>query len=621
MGLLNALWREVGRGFGHDRTPRTAEQALTAINESLREDKLSRAEALRQLSTLRVQHARNPDIPSRIGDLLLAQGQLADAEQRFREALSLQPEHARAQEGLGLTLLQQGRAEPAFLHFETAHKLAPMNAEVLVHWGLADLSLGNIAPASQKFMKAIERDPANAHAWQNLGLTSYRMGRFANSVAQLRRAVELNPAYGLAWSNLALSLRQSNDLVGALAAAEQATALKSDNARVWVVLGDLCADAGQFDRASQAFDRALTLDPAQASTFIGQAKLLMAQGRYDDSRAAYGRALQLEPDQADAQAGLGQLHLLQQQWEPGWRLYEARHRTVDVPVRPVSGLRWDGEALGQRKLLIHAEQGLGDIILFSSCLPDLIEQGVHCIIDVPQRLGSLFQRSFPQAQVHAHDPAQDNAAWQQGLPAFDLHIPMGSLPRLLRRRAEDFPNRHAFLTPDPARVNHWRQQLASLPGPRIGIAWRGGLAGTAGAQRSLALAQLLGALCEVESSLVCLQYGPIEQELNAAQEQRAVHPGLSGFGDLDDLAALTTALDGVITVCSTQAHLCGALGVPAVVLVPSNPSWRYGHEGSHSPWYPSLTLVRQSKPGDWQTPLENAAEWVRRRTFATATDT
>lgn len=613
MSLLKSLWRELkGSRPALDATTDLATQ-LHALAPRLRQPQQPGwPAALTTLQGLCASHPRSVDAHSLLGDALLAAQRRDEAEHAYREALKLQPEHAGAQEGLGLCLLQGRRLDEAYLHLEMAHKLAPMNADILVHWGLVELELGHLAGACQRFTQAIERAPDNGHAWLNLGLALYRLGQFEASVAHLQRAVALKPQHALGHSNLALALRQTGDLPGAHAAAQRATELKPDNARLWVIHADLALNAGDFDAATAALDRALTLDAGHIGVHIGLGKLHMARARPQAAQAAFESALAIDPRHAEARHGLAQLHLLHQRWTTGWDLYEARRELLPNPVRLLPQPEWHGEALGRQSLLVHAEQGLGDTILFASCLPDLLAQPIDCVLDVPPRLATLFQRSFPSATVVSQGAGSHDDDWFASLPPTDRHVPLGSLPRLLRRDAEHFGHGAAFLHADAAKVTAWQQRLSHLQRPRIGLSWRGGMVSTSRLQRSLPLATLLTALSAVPASWVSLQYGDTVDEIAAAQAQTGIeiHAGLGGYADLDDLAALTCALDAVITVCSTQAHLSGALGQAAAVLVPVNPNWLYGANGRSMPWYGSLTLLRQHETGEWRQVLEQAAAWV-----------
>jgi tetratricopeptide (TPR) repeat protein len=559
------------------------------------------------------------------------------AEAAYRQALRCNPMDGRTQEGLGLTLLHLQRPEQAGLHFELAHRVDPMNSEVLTHWGLVDLELGNLAAAAERFQKAIERQPRNPHAWHNLGLAMLRMGHLDGAIGQFEHALELAPAHGLAWSNLALARRQAEDLAGARSAAQRACELKGhNNARVWTVLADIEADAGDFDAALGHVAQSRALDPDYLGAHVAQGKLCAALGRLDEARVAYEQALVCSPQHADARGGLGQLLLLQAQWEQAWPLYEARRETRDNPVRRLPILPWQGEDLQDRQVLVHAEQGLGDIIMFCACLGDLITTGAQITVEVPPRLTSLFVRSFPQVTVLSHEPRDPGLAWLGTPTQFEREVAMGSLPLHFRRSAGSFGPGAAYLKADPLQVEDWRQRLLdsrarpSRPDPTaaapahhpfvLGLCWRGGLLFTGACQRSIELQSLLAGVLANSAhaarlELLCLQHGEVDDEIAQAQITlgRTIHRGPRPGADLDDFAAATQACDAVLTVCSTQAHLTGALGVPGLVLVPANPNWRYGHSGRRIPWYGSLELAREPQRGQRAALLEQIGPWLDSR--------
>ena len=544
-------------------------------------------------------------------DWALAAKDLVAAEADYREALRLDPLSPAAQEGLGLTLLYAGRLDEAYLHLEHAHRSQPMNSEVLTHWGLVSLEQGNLADAESKFKKAVERGPRNPHAWHNLGLVFLKSGRPQASLQYLLKAVELKPDHGLAYSNLALAYRDAEDLPHALDAARQAVNLRPGNARVWVILADLLTDFGSLDEAEGALQQADVLDSSDVGAQIARAKWALARADHAATRAAFVRALALKPGNPEAEAGLGQLELLIGNFGRGWDLYEARRRTATRPVRSFGLPEWSGQPLAGKTLLVHAEQGLGDNILFASCFPELVGMASRVVIETPAALASLFQRSFPEATVIGRDTSDSQRGWLQQLPPVDLELPIGSLPRWLRREPSQFPSRAGYLKADPARVAHWKEVLAaSGPGPYLGLAWRGGMARSAGHQRSLPLGQLLVALHGFRGQLFSLQYGNVEAELRQAEIDtgRQVPRFDEALQDQGEAAALTMALDGVVTACQTQAHLTGALGQRGWVLVPANPNWRYGASGERTPWYPSLELVRQAQGTGWGAALRTLVD-------------
>ncbi len=619
--MLKSLFREIGTSFRRSKAEAPAVDAASIDTDEWQarfraDDAHGRRVRADELQDRLQQSAQDERGWTLLGDWRLSLDQLAAAEEAFRRALRLKPAHARAQEGLGLALLKLGRLEEAHRHLELAHRASPEDADILTHWGLVSYEMGNLPGAAEKFQSAIERAPRNPHPWHNLALVALKQGAVEQSIAMLRKAIELKPDHGLAYSNLALALRRADRLEEALEAAELGVRHKPGNARVWVVLSDMQLNQGDFARSGESLAQAHQIDPRHVGLHVARGKLEMAKGRVEEARLAFEAALALDSTSPDARGGLGELKLLLGEWAAGWDLYEARRDVEASPVRRYPQSLWEGEDLMGRTLLVHAEQGMGDIILFASCLPELVQAGANCVLEVRPRMQSLFARSFPSMRVVGRAANAELSDWPADLPSIDYQIPFGSLPRWFRRSDSQFPAvTSGFLRPDQDRVEVWRRRLGNDGRLNVGLAWRGGLAGTARLQRSLAARDLVASLADLGVQLVCLQYGDVTQDLAEVEEHVgvSVHSGLSGMADLDDIAALTCACDVVVTVCSTQAHLTGALGRPGLVLVPGNPSWRYLHAGATIPWYPSLQLLRGSHDRGWSDVLSGVRQWVMQK--------
>lgn len=552
------------------------------------------------------QHPNSAPAWTLLGDAYLQIGQPKAAEKSFTSALASDPGHARAREGLGLSLLKTAQPGKAAQHFAKAHQLAPADAEVLIHWGLALMQSGQLKPAHNRFKLALERAPDHPQAWLNLGVVDTQRGAWPAAIANFRQAIERQPDLTEAHHNLALVYRHTGELDQALACARHLTALDGATAGHWVLLAELLLNAGQTDNASTALDRAAALDPGLPGIYLTRALLYAAQRQYADAEGVLTTALVLSRDDPNLQLEMGHLHLLRGSYDSGWDLLEARKHIAHSPVRRFALPDWQGEDLSGQTVLVHAEQGLGDTILFASCLPDLLQRAGHVVIEVSARLAPLFARSFPSATVVGRDPQSPDMGWLQDIvPPPSRQIPIGSLPKHFRRSLDAFPAGAPFLQAAPERVAHWRQQLGPRPRPVVGLAWRGGLMQTGRAQRSLLPAEWAQALKACDVDWVSLQYGDAASDIAEAAAQGLT---LQAFPeavlyDQDECAALTCALDAVVTVCSTQAHLTGALGRPGFVLTPFSPNWRYGATGNTMPWYASLRLLRQSRAGDWQATL------------------
>jgi len=260
--------------------------------------------------------------------------------------------------------------------------------------------------------------------------------------------------------------------------------------------------------------------------------------------------------------------------------------------------------LRDKRLLVYAEQGLGDQIMFASCLPDLLDRVGGCVIECAPRLAPIFRRSFPTATIKPQ--ARDDARLASLVEAarFDYQVAIGSLPGYFRRNWSDFPQHNGYLHADAARVAYWKDRLDALgPGLKVGISWFGGVASTRRAARSTQLQDWLPVLSQASCSFVSLQYGDVSGELEtvSGEHQVNIHRWSAANDDYDETAALVTALDLVISVQTAVVHLAGALGKPAWVLVPAVAEWRYLQSGDSMPWYPSLRLFRRRCANGWES--------------------
>lgn len=327
--------------------------------------------------------------------------------------------------------------------------------------------------------------------------------------------------------------------------------------------------------------------------------------------AAFPQFLRVSPDWAWS---IGRHYLAAGAWAKGWPLYEQRYASGDraqilPPGFPLRGLEQlqQARALAGRHVLLYGEQGIGDMLMFGSLLPELLAEAASVRLLLPPRLVELFQCSFPTALVASSFEAAD---LDQGQLAFSI----GSLGGVYRLRAEDFQGHGPHLWVGPSARQAWRLRLEQLgPGAKVGIAWRGGGSLGSRVQRSLELEQLLPLLQLPGVRWINLQYGLGPTELEDFERSHGIRlHHFEGIGEnLQATAALTAALDLVITVQQTALHIAGGLGVPAWVLVPAVAEWRYGLEGASMPWYSSVQLFRQQQAGVWQSVIEALVQRLR----------
>jgi hypothetical protein len=262
-------------------------------------------------------------------------------------------------------------------------------------------------------------------------------------------------------------------------------------------------------------------------------------------------------------------------------------------------------------LLVWAEQGVGDEILQAGMIGDLLARGLKVVWEVDPRMATLFQRSFPTVKVFPRvmPPITDRVE-----PGVVAHIAAGSMGAYIRRSFDDFPrDRRSYLTPDHARAAAYRARLALAPGERlVGISWLSKNVAF-GESKSTQLEAWAKILKTPGLKFVDLQYGDTHAERRAFQKRHGVAiahlDDLDLKDDLDGFAALTSACDLVVTVSNSTGHFAGALGVPAWIMIPAGVGkfWYWGLSGESSPWYPSVTLLRQASTQDWQPVLDEVA--------------
>jgi hypothetical protein len=291
-----------------------------------------------------------------------------------------------------------------------------------------------------------------------------------------------------------------------------------------------------------------------------------------------------------------------------WDLYETRrahgHRAGAYTKIPLP--EWSGESAPERSVLVYAEQGLGDEIMFASMVPDAAQRVGRCLLACDPRLQALFSRSFPQVQCIGwlRERFAPGAGELQGA---ELAIPMASLGRLFRAGREHFPSGGSYLRADPAKVAAFRERLAALgPPPYYGLAWQGGLWSTGRGRRSLPLQDLSKMLARHDARWVSLQFDATEAVVAGQRGELRIAHWNDALASVDDSAALIAALDGVLSACSWVVHVSGALAQRTLVLAPFAPEWRYGHRDEAMAWYPSVRVLRQAAYGDWSSVIAEA---------------
>jgi tetratricopeptide (TPR) repeat protein/ADP-heptose:LPS heptosyltransferase len=504
-----------------------------------------------------------------------------------------------------------GRLTEAEIVYEQILELDPHHADSLHLSGVLFRQTGRLERALQRLGQAVSLAPANSIYAYNYASALRDGGRIEEAIRQLRRAVELNPHLAEAYLNLGTLLHGQGQLPEAITAYERALQVRPDYAEAHHNIGSALRDQGRLDQAAECYRRAIAIRPTYSEAFVNLSGTLRELGRTAEALEQLDRAVDLEPQNAEFHVQRAMLRLQQGQLDDGWAEWEWRWRVPSGPQpRPFKQPMWDGSSLRDKILLVHMEQGIGDEVMFASCLREVALEARRVIVECEPRLLPLFRRSFPDITWQARE-SWTQASWLAQTGTIDYQIPAGSLPRWLRRKISDFPRERAYLQADPARVEHWRRELRQLgAGLKIGVSWRGGLNNLEGLKRSIPLDRWKPLAKVAGAHFICLQHGECAQEIDATRSWHCpIHTlrGIDLYRDLDEVAALTRALDLVVSVSNATVHLAGALGTPTWVLLRRAPSWRWLNDRDDAVWYPSVQLIRQTMAGSWEAVLSEVA--------------
>jgi tetratricopeptide (TPR) repeat protein len=582
-----------------------------------------------------------------LGELQTATGCAAEALIEFELALRRQPALVGAHLGLGNALAMMGRNEEALERYQQALALRPRlpEAEFAIAFGLA--RQGRVKEAEIRYRRALVERPDFAAAWMNLGSLLREQGLEIGAEAALRRAAELRPDLVAGWVNLAIFERErgrpaaaetylrrafalnpaqvetlvawcqfraaENDLAGAWGWLRWALKRDPHHAEAANMEGILLHREERFAEAVTAFERAEALGNKPAASNKGNS--LLDLGQMDEALRAHEIAVERDPEHPGAIYNLALTELRLGDWEHGWPNYEARWRFKEVHRRPRSFKqpRWDGEPLDGRRVLLHAEQGLGDTIQFCRYATLVAARGGVPVLQV-QPPAERLMRSLGVVRAELAETALLGAE----PPEFDLECPLLSLPAVFGTTPETAPWPGAYLGAEPELVFQKRLRFLNIrPGPmqhsgerslRVGLAWAGNPRYKADRQRSMALATLLPLLRIPGITWISLQKGPGAEQLAALPGDVFVSDGSSGDRDLAETAALVASLDLVITTDTCIAHLAGAMEKPLWILLPHLADWRWMEQVETTPWYPTAWLARQSEPGDWRGVVKRVME-------------
>jgi tetratricopeptide (TPR) repeat protein len=538
--------------------------------------------------------AVDPKVPpclQNYGGVLCRLGRFTEAIEMYTSAIKLAPNYAPLYSDRGHALSALKRVNEALSDYDRALALKPDLADVWLARGsvLYDLKRNDEALHALNKALALKSDLAEARLIR--GNILFTLNRQTEALADFDKALALRPDMASAWlgrGNVFNTLNRNDD---ALAAYDKALTLNPGFAEAWLGRGHVCRNLGRFDEALTAYDKVLALKPDLPEAWFSRGNVFFDLNRDDEALENFGKAIDLRAENAEALLNKSLVKLSLGEFEEGWALYEWRWKSkfFTAPVRHFSQKPWLGDTdIAGKTVLVHSEQGFGDIIQFYRYLAELKKLGCKIIFETPAPLIPLFAAQKNDVQI---------IPWGATHPPFDVHCPLLSLPHAFKTTLQTIPASIPYLFSSPEKLDHWRTKLGKKAKPRVGLAWSGNPRNP-DTRRNIPLELLLPKM-STGIEWHSLQKDIREDDRSSLKSNPAIIDYTASLNDFSDTAALIAELDLVISVDTVVAHLAGALGKPVWILLPFHPDFRWLRGRTDSPWYPTAHLFRQTYNGDW----------------------
>jgi tetratricopeptide (TPR) repeat protein len=606
--LLGVLAHQVGRddvaveliekAIARDQRPAAFHSNLGTALQALGRQEEARACYERALTI-------KPDMAEaqmNLGVIFEAQGKQQEAEKCFRRALALNPNIAEAHLNLGNNLHAQGKLEGAAASHARAVALNPDSATAFFNHANALQVLGRLDEAVSSYQRALALKPEIAEFHGNLGNTLLALKKLEEAETCYQQALALKPDYAEGHYNLGNLRNAQNKLEEAVACYERTIELKPQLAEAHYNLGNTLHTLDRLEEAVASFERALALRPEYAEAHYNLGCVLEELGHLNEALTSMARALEIKPDYPQARFGQALAQLRGGDFATGWRNYEHRWQSPDhdTPRRAYPQPLWTGDKLKSGRLLLWGEQGIGDEIQFAGLFPDALRVGNQITLECDQRLQPLFARSFPEIEVVSGSKPAETPSH-----VFSAHLPTGSLPGLFRCSEAAFSaSASPYLKADPKKKEIFHARYTD--GRKlVGLAWHTKNQKT-GHKRSINLQEFAPLFALPGLRWISLQYGDfgtLEDQATAASAPLLIDRSVDQFASIDNFAAQVSALDLIVTIDNSTAHIAAALGLPVWLLLPFAADWRWMQGRAETPWYPTLRIFRQPNWGNWHSVL------------------
>ncbi len=552
-----------------------------------------------------------PDLLDALNNLGLtyhAQRNFTGAISCFNQALEIEPDNADVHNNLGNSLHDAGKANDAIRSYETASRLAPDHFDALYNLGNSYQEKGNFQQAVHYYTLSLGKNPNNPDVYINLGKAYHVQGDIDRAIETYEKAATLNHDTADLYFKMGNAFLDQSRIDEATRCYQKALSLDPEHSETYINLGNVFNSQHYFDKAISCYEKVIKIKPHSAVAYNNLGKLFEDQLDLGKAILYYQYALELEQGYAEAHFNYSTALLLSGNFKEGFNEYEWRFEKIgqkNIYPHDLGKPLWDGSPFRGKRLLVHAEQGLGDTIQFARYLPLVKARGGTVIFEVREPLHALLETcpGIDQLVIFSFD--------EKCSEPYDLSIPLMSLPNLFGTTPETIPNQEPFIHSTPERINDWRNKIGDT-GFKVGIVWTGSPTNTGGHHRSCSL-DSFAPLAEIQGVQL---FGLQKQEAGVKLPERSEFVLINNFGskfkDFADTAAAIENLDLVISIDTAVAHLAGAMGKPVWTLLPFSPDWRWLLNREDSPWYPTMRLFRQPEPGDWDSVFRQVEAELRR---------
>jgi len=539
-----------------------------------------------------------------LAEQYLAEKNFASAEICLQTILQTDSANSKANELLAYLLSGRGEQDLALKHLSLACESPHCSRQALYSLGSYFLSKQQYLDSIHYLSRAQKSGGNFFECLHDLGLANIGLKKFREGVRYLRESLDLNPRSYEALNNLGAALRNLGEFSESLKYLGAAINANPSDAGAWLNKGVTFDSMGDFVAALDCYDQALRISPSYLEAICNKANALQSMRRVDEAETLYLRVIELSPGDADAHYNYSHLCLLNGNFQSGWEKFEARWHSVDAPAYLPGAipLLSATQNLRGKKVLVWAEQGLGDTIQFCRYIALLSKHGAQVTLLVQSALAELLKDLDGVERLEIDYP--------KNLSEFDFQIPLMSLPLLFKTDLTNIPVNIPYILPNSDKVEYWRSQIAAKDRLKVGIVWSGGFRKdspslwSVNGRRNIPFLEM-AVLQDVEGvDFYSLQKGePAESEFLEEGPKLWTQANLINVApklkDFSDTAALIENLDLVITVDTSTAHLAAAMGKPVWILNRFDACWRWLRDRSDSPWYPSVQLYRQVNSGNW----------------------